>query len=107
MSFLLNETQELLKNTCRSFAEKRLATRAHYFDQNHIYPKDEIKEIGELGLMGVYMPETLGGAGLDVMSYAIAMEEISAGCASCGVVMSVNNSLYCDPILRFGTKEQQ
>jgi butyryl-CoA dehydrogenase len=57
--------------------------------------------------MGVFIPENYGGAGLDAFAYAIAMEEISAGCASCGVIMSVNNSLYCDPILRHGTEEQR
>ncbi|HXW60760.1 MAG TPA: acyl-CoA dehydrogenase [Myxococcota bacterium] len=107
MGFLLNETEELLQKTCRTFAEKQLKPKAHFFDQSHTYPKDEIKALGELGLMGIFIPEELGGAGLNVMSYVIAMEEISAGCASCGVVMSVNNSLFCDPVYRFGTKEQK
>ena len=106
MSFVLNETHELLQKTCRDFAEKRLAPKASYYDQNHLFPKEEVAAIAELGLMGVFFPEEQGGAGLDVLSYAIAMEEISAGCASCGVIMSVNNSLFCDPIYRFGTKEQ-
>ena len=70
------------------------------------FPREEIQAIGEMGLMGVFMPQEYGGAGLDAMSYAIAMEEISAGCASCGVIMSVKILLYCDPILKFGVKAQ-
>ena len=97
----------MLQSTCRSFAQKRLAPRAHELDRDHRFPKEEIAELGRLGLMGVFMPEEFGGAGLDALAYAIAMEEISAGCASCGVIMSVNNSLFCDPILKFGNREQK
>src|SRR5262249_782008 len=61
--------------------------------------------LSHLGMMGLFIPESYGGAGLDVLAYAIAMEEISAGCASCGVIMSVNNSLFCDPIYKFGTED--
>lgn len=106
MSFLLNETEELLQKTCRNFAQKRLYPKAHYFDQSHHYPKEEIRGLSELGLMGVFIPDELGGAGLNAMAYVIAMEEISAGCASCGVIMSVNNSLFCDPVFRFGNASQ-
>merc|ERR1719432_207866 len=63
--------------------------------------------MGELGLMGIVVPEELGGTGLDYLAYAIAMEEISRGCASAGVIMSVNNSLYIGPILKMGTEEQK
>ncbi|XP_026681377.1 short-chain specific acyl-CoA dehydrogenase, mitochondrial-like [Diaphorina citri] len=62
----------------------------------------QIEKMGELGLMGVEVPEDLGGTGLDYLAYAIATEEISRGCASCGVIMSVNNSLYLGPLLKFG-----
>src|SRR5260370_38987495 len=61
----------------------------------------------ELGLLGIEIPQEYGGAGLDALSYALAMEEISAACASCGVIMSVNNSLFCDPLLKFGSEEQK
>ncbi|HXW54091.1 MAG TPA: acyl-CoA dehydrogenase [Myxococcota bacterium] len=101
------DTHELLKGTCRQFAQKRLMPKAAEFDQNHSFPKDEVKELGPLGLMGVFVPENYGGAGLDALAYAIAIEEISAGCASTGVIMSVNNSLYCDPVLRFGDEQQK
>ena len=63
--------------------------------------------MGELGLMGIAIPEEYGGAGMDPLAYALAMEEISRGCASTGVIMSVNNSLYCDPVYKFGTEEQK
>lgn len=102
MSFVVNDTHELLRKTCKQFAEKRLAPKASEFDQNHSFPKSEVAALGDLGLMGVFIPSEYGGAGLDAMSYVIAMEEISAGCASCGVIMSVNNSLFCDPIYKFG-----
>lgn len=107
MDFRLKETHELLRKTCRQFAQKRLAPKASHFDQKHEYPREEVAELGRLGLMGLFMPDQYGGAGLDVVSYVIAMEEISAGCASSGVIMSVNNSLYCDPIYRYGTEEQK
>jgi len=106
MNFMLDETHELLRKTCKNFASKQLAPKAAYFDQHHEFPTEEIKALGEMGLMGVYMPQEFGGAGLDAFSYAIAMEEISAGCASCGVIMSVNNSLYCDPVKKFGNESQ-
>ena len=89
---------KLLKKTCRQFAQKKLLPKASHCDETHSFPAREIKELGDLGLMGVFIPENHGGAGLDAQAYAIAIEEISAGCASTGVIMSVNNSLYCDPI---------
>lgn len=106
MNFLLKETHELVQKTCRQLAEK-IASKARDLDQNHEYPAAQIKELGSLGMMGIFIPQDLGGSGLDALSYVIAMEEISAGCASCGVIMSVNNSLYCDPIYKYASKEQQ
>ncbi len=107
MAYLLEETHELLQKTCRQLAAKTLAPRAADFDRHHRFPADEIKTMGELGLMGIFIPIEYGGAGLDTLSYVIAMEEISSGCASCGVIMSVNNSLFCDPINKYGTTEQK
>lgn len=101
--FELSETHELLRKTCRDFANNKLKPVAAKLDQEHKYPAEQIKALGELGLMGVFVPDSDGGAGLDVLSYAIAMEEISRGCASCGVIMSVNNSLFCDPIQKYGS----
>lgn len=74
-------------------------------DKEHLYPKDQIKKMGELGLMAVATPESLGGTGLDYLAYSIAMEEISRGCASAGVIMSVNNSLFLGPIEKFGNNK--
>lgn len=101
--FKLNDTQEMLRKTCREFAEGELAPNAAKWDQKHEYPAEAVKKMAELGLMGIFMPESWGGSDLDVLSYAVAMEEISRGCATCGVVMSVNNSLFCDPINKYGS----
>ena len=101
--FDLSEMHQMLRKTCRDFADKELRPRAAQFDREHQYPAAQIKNLADLGLMGIFVPEHDGGAGLDVMAYALAMEEISRGCASCGVVMSVNNSLYCDPVQKYGS----
>lgn len=97
----------MLHKTCRDFAESELKPLAPKFDREHLYPKQQIRKMGELGLMAMVVPEELGGAGLDYLAYAIAMEEISRGCASAGVIMSVNNSLFLGPILKFGTDKQK
>src|SRR6202008_4923770 len=71
------------------------------------FPRDTFKKAAELGLTGVALPESYGGAGMDHISYTIVIEEIARVCASTGVILSVQNSLYCDPIYRFGTEEQK
>ncbi|CAG9814981.1 unnamed protein product [Phaedon cochleariae] len=103
----LSETHQMLQKTCRDFAEGELKPIAAKTDKEHLYPKKQIKTMGELGLMAVSVPEEFGGTGLDYLAYAIAVEEISRGCASAGVIMSVNNSLYLGPILHWGTQEQK
>ncbi|XP_032459531.1 short-chain specific acyl-CoA dehydrogenase, mitochondrial isoform X2 [Phocoena sinus] len=103
----LPETHQMLRQTCRDFAEKELFPIAAQVDKEHRFPAAQVKKMGELGLMAMDVPEEFGGAGLDYLAYAIAMEEISRGCASTGVIMSVNNSLYLGPILKFGSKEQK
>lgn len=103
----LPDTHQMLKKTCREYAEKELMPIAAKIDKEHMYPKEQVKKLGELGLMGITVPESIGGTGLDNLAYAIAMEEISRGCASCGVVMSAHNSLYLSPILNYGNKEQK
>ncbi|XP_069683427.1 short-chain specific acyl-CoA dehydrogenase, mitochondrial [Periplaneta americana] len=103
----LPETHQMLQKTCRDFAEAELRPLAAKFDTEHLYPKEQIRKMGDLGLMAMDVPESLGGTGLDYLAYAIAMEEISRGCASAGVIMSVNNSLYLGPILKFGTDKQK
>lgn len=97
----------MLQKTCRDFADNELVPIAKKIDKEHLFPAEQIKKMGELGLMGITMPEKYGGTGLDYLAYAIAMEEISRGCASCGVIMSVNNSLYLGPIYYNGTDQQK
>uniref|UniRef100_A0A2K5QBZ5 Short-chain specific acyl-CoA dehydrogenase, mitochondrial n=1 Tax=Cebus imitator TaxID=2715852 RepID=A0A2K5QBZ5_CEBIM len=103
----LPETHQMLRQTCRDFAEKELFPIAAQVDKEHLFPAAQVKKMGALGLLAMDVPEELGGAGLDYLAYAIAVEEISRGCASTGVIMSVNNSLYLGPILKFGSKEQK
>uniref|UniRef100_A0A8J8YER5 Short-chain specific acyl-CoA dehydrogenase, mitochondrial n=1 Tax=Callithrix jacchus TaxID=9483 RepID=A0A8J8YER5_CALJA len=103
----LPETHQMLRQTCRDFAEKELFPIAAQVDKEHLFPAAQVKKMGALGLLAMDVPEELGGAGLDYLAYAIAMEEISRGCASTGVIMSVNNSLYLGPILKFASKEQK
>jgi len=97
----------MLRDTCRSFADEHLWPIAGDLDKEHRFPAEQIKLMADLGLMGIMVPEKEGGTGMDVLAYAIAIEEISRGCASTGVIMSVNNSLYCDPLMRYGTEEQK
>lgn len=103
----LPDTHEMLQKTCREFAEKELKPIAGTLDQEHRYPREQIRRLGEMGLMAVAVPTELGGAGLDYLAYAIGMEEISRGCASTGVVMSVNNSLFLGAVLKYGTEAQK
>ncbi|XP_074062130.1 short-chain specific acyl-CoA dehydrogenase, mitochondrial [Macrotis lagotis] len=103
----LPETHQMLRQTCQDFAEKELTPIAGQLDKEHRFPGTQIKKMGELGLLAMDVPEEFGGASLDYLAYAIALEEISRGCASSGVIMSVNNSLYLGPILKFGSKQQK
>lgn len=105
--FTLPETHEMLRTTCREFADRELAPIAAQLDREHRFPREQVAQLAEMGLMGVAIPEEDGGTGLDNFAYAIAIEEISRGCASTGVIMSVNNSLYCDPVSKFGTSAQK
>uniref|UniRef100_A0A8D8IV30 Short-chain specific acyl-CoA dehydrogenase, mitochondrial n=1 Tax=Culex pipiens TaxID=7175 RepID=A0A8D8IV30_CULPI len=103
----LSETHQMLQKTCRDFADNELIPIAAKIDREHLYPAEQIQKMGELGLMAVAVNEKYGGTGLDYVAYAIAMEEISRGCASAGVIMSVNNSLYLGPIERYGSEAQK
>jgi butyryl-CoA dehydrogenase len=91
----------------REFAESELKPIAADIDREARFPHETVKRMGELGLMGIAVPEEWGGSGADAISYALAVIEIARECASHAVVMSVNNSLYCDPVLTFGTPEQK
>uniref|UniRef100_H2VEL4 Short-chain specific acyl-CoA dehydrogenase, mitochondrial n=1 Tax=Takifugu rubripes TaxID=31033 RepID=H2VEL4_TAKRU len=103
----LPEMHQILRQTCRDYAERELTPIAAKLDKEHVYPTKQIQELGALGVMAMEVPEELGGAGMDYLAYSVAMEEISRGCASTGVVVSVNNSLYIGPILKFGSEEQK
>jgi butyryl-CoA dehydrogenase len=107
MNIDLTEEQRQVRDLCREFAEQELKPNARRWDAEHVFPREAVKKLGEMGLLGVAVPTEWGGAGMDAVAYAVAMEEISRGCAGTGVIMSVNNSLYCDPLLKFGTDEQK
>ena len=97
----------MLQEMCRDFADNELAPHAAQWDRDHEFPAAAVAQLGPLGLMGVTVAPKFGGSGLDYVAYAIAVEELSRGCASTGVIVSVNNSLYCGPLTRFGTEAQQ
>ena len=107
MTFDFTETQLLIRETARKFAQEELAPTAAERDEKEEFPYDAVKKLGELGFMGMMVPEQYGGAGLDTVSYVLAMEEISKADASCGVIMSVNNSLVCHGLHQWGTEEQK
>ena len=107
MEFSLDETQTMVQETARAFADGELLPNAARTDKTGEFPAAAVKKLAELGFLGMAVPDEWDGAGLDNLSYAIAMEEISRGCASTGVIMSVNNSLVCDPIKKWGNDTQK
>ena len=104
MDFRLTDEQQMMREMARRFAEERVKPGAAERDRTHEFPVELLKECAELGFMGVAIPEEYGGAGMDYISYAIMIEEISRACASTGVILSVNNSLVCDPLLKYGSE---
>ncbi len=107
MTFDFTETQQMIRETARKFAAEELAPTAAERDEKEAFPYEAVKKLGELGFMGMMVPEALGGSGLDTVSYVLAMEEISRADASCGVIMSVNNSLVCHGLNEWGTDAQK
>jgi butyryl-CoA dehydrogenase len=107
MNLELTDEQRMIRDTAREFAAREVAPKAAELDKSGRWPSEIVAKMGELGLMGVAIPQEYGGAGMDAVSYALAMEEISAACASTGVIMSVNNSLFSDPVYKFGTDDQK
>ncbi len=107
MDFSYTEEQLLVQKTARKFALEHLAPGVKERDEKAAFPREQIKMLGELGFMGMMIPEKWGGAGLDTVSYCIAMEEISAVDASVGVIMSVNNSLVCQLLYKFANEDQK
>lgn len=107
MNFDLTDEQKMIQDMARKFAEREIKPVAAELDRTHAHPAEICRKMGELGLMGVTIPEEYGGAGMDYVSYALALVEISKACASCGVIMSVCNSLYNFPVYKYGTEEQK
>jgi butyryl-CoA dehydrogenase len=103
----LTEEQQLLQKSVREFAAAEIKPIARENDETGKFPRGAFAKAADLGLTGVAMPEEYGGAGMDHISYTIVIEEISKYCASTGAILSVQNSLYCDPIYRYGTDEQK
>ncbi len=107
MQLELNEQQKMIQKMVREFAEKEVAPIAAELDQKEEYPTKTLQKMAKLGLLGIIIPAEYGGAGLDTISYAVVVEEISRKCASTGVITSVHNSLVAWPIMKYGTEEQK
>lgn len=107
MDFMLSDEQQMVRDMCRKFADNELAPKAAEYDRTHEFPWEPVKKLGEMGMLGVVYPGEYNGAGMDYVCYAIAVEEISRGCASNGVIVSAHNSLCLSPIYYFGTEQQK
>jgi alkylation response protein AidB-like acyl-CoA dehydrogenase len=107
MDFELTEEQRMVKEAAADFAKNTLLPKAQEFDEKEEIPKEIYKELGELGYLGMLVPEEYGGSNLDFVSYICAMEEFAKACAALMISISVHNSLVCDAILNFGTPEQK
>jgi len=105
--FPFTEEHESIRQAARSFAQKEIAPVAAEFDETGEFPSKTIKKMGEMGFMGIEVPEEYGGAGMDTLAYVLALEEICKVDAAHGTIMSVNNSLFCNGILKFGTEAQK
>src|SRR5687767_7204968 len=103
----LTDEQQMIQTMAREFAETEIKPIAEEIDRDGRFPHETVKRMGQLGLLGIAIAERWSGSGADAVSYAVALVEIAKQCASHAVVMSVNNSLYCDPVLRFGTDAQR
>jgi alkylation response protein AidB-like acyl-CoA dehydrogenase len=107
MDFSLTEEQRMVRDMAKRFAEAEIRPKAAELDKTHAHPADIIQQLGELKMMGIAVPEEYGGGGMDYVSYVLSLIEISKACASTGVIVSVNNSLYCFPLDAYGTEEQK
>lgn len=107
MNFEFTDTQLMIRETARKFAEEELAPSADERDETEVFPTEAVKKMGELGFLGMMVSEQYGGAGLDTVSYVLAVEEVSKVDASAGVIMSVNNSLVCWGLESFGSEQQK
>jgi len=107
MSFKLTEEQLMIQTMVRDLARNEFAPQAMERDKTKEFPADNLKKLGELGLMGMMVPPEYGGSGADTVSYVLALAEVAYACASTAVVMSVHNSIVCESILKFGTEDQK
>src|SRR5690349_23944379 len=107
MEFQLTEEQKLIQQTARDFANNELVPRAQHHDLTAEFTADQVHRLGDLGFLGMQVPEEYGGSGLDTVSYVLAMEEVSRGDAATSVSMTVQNSLVEWPLVKFGTEEQK
>jgi alkylation response protein AidB-like acyl-CoA dehydrogenase len=107
MDLKLTEEHRMIRDMARDFAQKEIAPTAAKLDEEALFPTETVSQMGELGFMGITVPEEYGGVGMDTLAYVLALIEISKACASHGAIMSVNNSLVCYGILRYGTEEQK
>ena len=104
---MLTEEQTMIRDMARAFAQEQLAPHAADWDRSHTFPHDAVRQMGELGLLGMVIPEAWGGAGADYVSFALAIEEVAAGDGACSTIMAVHNSVACMPIFRFGSDAQK
>ncbi|MBI3978282.1 MAG: acyl-CoA dehydrogenase family protein, partial [Chloroflexi bacterium] len=107
MNFLLSDDQQLFQRTVREFVDRTIAPRAAALDRSGAFPWENLRQMAEIGLLGMLVPPEQGGVGASLLEYALAVEEVARGCASTAVIMSVHNSLVSYPIARFGTPDQQ
>ncbi|MDJ0828406.1 MAG: acyl-CoA dehydrogenase [Desulfobacterales bacterium] len=107
MSIKLTEEQQMIQSMVRDFAREMIAPTAMERDLSKEFPAENLRRLGELGLMGMMIPPQYGGAGADTISYVLALSEIAYACASTAVVMSVQNSIVCESILRYGNEDQK
>ena len=107
MDFTLTKEHHMIREACRKLAEKSLKPKAAEYDRTHEFPWEHVKKLSDMGMMGVVYPEEYNGSELDYVSYAIASEEISRGCASTATIMMGHNSLCLSPIYYFGTEKQK
>ncbi len=107
MDYLLTEEQKMARDMARKFADTELKPIADRLDREHTHSPEALRKLAEMGVMGVAVPVEYGGGGMDYVSYAMIVSEISRGCAGTGTIVAAHNSLYCFPVLKFGTEEQK
>ena len=100
----LSDEQILIRDSVREYVQERVAPRAADWDRDKHFPAEELREMGELGLFGMMVPERWGGSGADYVSFALALEEVAAGDGACSTILSVNNSVVCGSLLGSGSE---